>query len=450
MTPVTTVQNHFHKPVAAFAIVGIIALVSVWYYALNPVFMYIILYIWFGFAYGMVLQWGRFCFASAFRDLFSMGVTRMFVGIMIAMGLFSILISLLNTRGMSTFHPGPIGIHEVVGGMVFGIGMVFAGGCASGTLYKCGEGNGTSALVLLAISFSQAIFVNAGGYFDRWFLKPVLNQPKIVLSDYFPSLGPWKFFIADTLIHSILPTMVLLILVYVIAARKGITKRLSKAMGRQPGEATAFWSMITASGKTSLAGLMIGILAGCHILAIHGLRAKYGIENFGQVLTSLGFSGDVSSQGRIFDPGYWYITSQEAQLAGWLLERVGFDMRHNIFFGVVNGLPSLWRNPALLMSLGIVLGAACVALINNEFKFKKPSLETAAWGLLGGTLMGVGARIALGCNIGAFFIRVAGGDPGGWLFAAGMAGGVLGGLWVTDWWTNRQLAKQGVDLEFDI
>lgn len=92
MTPVTTVQNHFHKPVAAFAIVGIIALVSVWYYALNPVFMYIILYIWFGFAYGMVLQWGRFCFASAFRDLFSMGVTRMFVGIMIAMGLFLSLI----------------------------------------------------------------------------------------------------------------------------------------------------------------------------------------------------------------------------------------------------------------------------------------------------------------------------------------------------------------------
>jgi uncharacterized protein len=440
-----TFQADTSRGVWSFLIVGALLLVSALYYRANPLYMYINVYIWFGFAYGMVLQWGHFCFASAFRDLFAMGITRMFVGIMIAMGLFSLLIALLEAEGMSTFHPGPLGLHEVAGGLIFGAGMVFAGGCASGTLYKCGEGNANSMIVLLVISFSQAIFVDAGGWFDSLFLKSVFKLPKLVLSDYFPALGASKFIVVNMLLHTILPSLLLLVLVYVVVARKNIVKRLTKANGRAPGELEAFWNMIQGSSKTALAGLIIGVLAGGHILAIHGLRDKFGIDNFGEILTSLGYASEVARSGQIFDPGYWYITTQEAQFAAWIMERLGLDMRQNIFFGVVNGLPALWRNPALLMSGAIVLGAAAMALINNEFRFKKPSLETASWSVVGGTLMGLGARVALGCNIGAFFIRVAGGDPGGWLFALGMAGGVWGGLGVTNWWTNRQLAKQGLD-----
>jgi uncharacterized protein len=438
------------RSLTSFSIVGILVLISLWYYSVNPLYMYVVLYIWFGFAYGMLLQWGRFCFASAFRDLFAMGITRMFVGIMIAMGIFSVIMSLLATEKMSTFHPGPIGIHEIIGGAIFGVGMVFAGGCASGTLYKCGEGNGTSMIALIAISFSQAIFVGVGGYFDKYFLRHVLKMPTLVLSDLFPSLGSSKYLIANTLLHSFLPIILLLLIVYIVVARKSIMKRLAKTTGQEPGELLGFWSMITASNKTTLAGLMIGVLAGFHVLAMHGLRAKYGIHNFGEVLSSLGFTADVSSRGQIFDPGYWYITSQEAQFGAWFLEKAGINMHDNLFFGVINGIPALWRNPALWMSIGIILGAMSMALLNNEFKFKRPNLELMVWGLLGGTLMGLGARVALGCNIGAFFIRVAGGDPGGWLFAAGMAAGVFGGLRVTEWWTDRQLAKQGMDLDLDL
>ncbi len=430
----------------AFAILGLLVLTSGLYLLKSPFYMYINLYIWFGFAYGMVLQWGHFCFASAFRDLFAMGITRMFVGIMIAMAIFSVLIAFLEIKGMSTFHPGPLGLHEAVGGAIFGAGMVFAGGCASGTLYKCGEGNGNSLIVLLAISFSQAIFVDAGGWFDQHLLRPIFKLPKLILSDYFPALGASKFILVNMLLHTVLPSLVLLILVYALVARKGIMKRMTKSLGRAPSELEGFWNMIQGSSKTALAGLFIGILAGGHILAIYGLRAKYGIDNFGEILATLGYGEGLARSGQIFDPGYWYITTQEAQFAAWVLEKLGMDMRDNIFFGVVNGLPTLWLNPALLMSVAIILGAAAMALLNNEFRFKKPSWETGLWSLGGGILMGLGARVALGCNIGAFFIRVAGGDPGGWVFAVGMAAGVWGGLAVTNWWTNRQLAKQGLDI----
>src|SRR5512143_3115501 len=140
-------------------------LVSAIYYSVTPFYIYVIAYIWFGFAYGMMLQYGRFCMASASRDLFAAGVPRMAVGIMVALMFFSIIQALLSATDMSTFHPAPFGVHTLISGTIFGVGMVLAGGCASGSLYKIGEGNGTSILAILGISFGQAIFVDVGGPF---------------------------------------------------------------------------------------------------------------------------------------------------------------------------------------------------------------------------------------------------------------------------------------------
>jgi uncharacterized membrane protein YedE/YeeE len=84
-------------------------------------------------------------------------------------------------------------------------------------------------------------------------------------------------------------------------------------------------------------------------------------------------------------------------------------------------------------------------LIANEFKFKAPKGELIVWGLLGGTLMGFGSRPGLGCNIGAFFIRSAGGDPGGWLFGLGMVTGAFFGVKFFNWWTERKMAKEMAD-----
>ena len=152
----------------AFAITGVLILISMLYYRIDEYYIYIVAYIWFGFAYGMMLQYGRFCFASASRDLFAAGVPRMAVGIMIALVFFSIVQAILSATGMSTFHPAPFGVHMVISGIIFGIGMVLAGGCASGTLYKIGEGNGTSLVaVVFGLSIGQAIFVDLGGVFNK-------------------------------------------------------------------------------------------------------------------------------------------------------------------------------------------------------------------------------------------------------------------------------------------
>jgi len=463
----------------AFIIVGALILVSFVYYKINVYYMYLVAYIWFGFAYGMMLQYGRFCFASASRDLFAAGVPRMAVGVMVALMFFSIVQAILSATHMSTFHPAPFGIHTLISGMIFGLGMVFAGGCASGSLYKIGEGNGTSLLVALAgLSIGQSIFVDvkwfnfllpqrwidsaaskvAAGFppaekmtssFDTYLVGYVWNKPSVQLShtkaisEAFP--GVWRYFIGDSLINTIIPAAVLLIVIYYFVSRKGFIKKRAKEKGGKTGigdEIAGIWNMITASKRTTIMGVLIGIVAGLHIFVMKGMQLKFGVTNFGHLLTKMGHAADVSIKGTVFDPGYWYITSQEAQLGGWLLERLGWNMRDNVFFGVNNGLPEPWRNPALWMSFGIIFGAMVMARLNNEFKFKLPKGELWVWGLVGGLLMGLGSRPALGCNIGAFFIRVAGGDPSGWLYGAGMVTGAFIGVKFFNWWTERKMAKE--------
>jgi hypothetical protein len=468
----------------AFMVTGALLLISALYASSNTYYMYLNVYIWFGVAYGMMLQYGRFCFASASRDLFAAGVPRMAVGILIALIFFSIIQALLAATKMSTFHPAPAGIHTLIAGLIFGVGMVLAGGCASGSLYKIGEGNGTSILSIMGISFGQAIFVTTGGpflklvpqswidssvakawvprgnvtsWFDYYLTGYIFDLPTTQLSHtkLFSGLpGSMKYFVGDALINAIIPAILLIFIIYFAYMKNGFIKKREKQNKKEKlnlpttGIGThlaGVWAMVTASKRTTQMGVLIGITAGLHIFVMKAMQNKFAVTNFGELLTRMGHASDTGVFGNVFDPGYWYITTQEAQFAGWILEKIGFNMRASVFFGMVNGLPELWRNPALWMSLGIIFGAMILSLLANEFKFKIPSGELIVWGLLGGTLMGVGSRPGLGCNIGAFFIRSAGGDPGGWLFGLGMVSGAYFGVKFFNWWTERKMAQEMAD-----
>lgn len=80
------------------------------------------------------------------------------------------------------------------------------------------------------------------------------------------------------------------------------------------------------------------------------------------------------------------------------------------------------------MDIGILLGAAAAAALTSRFvpQWRFP-LRSLAAAVLGGLLMGYGARIAFGCNIGAFFSGVASTSLHGWLWlAAALAGSWIG------------------------
>ncbi len=166
------------------------------------------------------------------------------------------------------------------------------------------------------------------------------------------------------------------------------------------------------------------------------------------MLKRLGFDFGLSINGTVFDPGYWYVTTQEAQWVGWVFNKMGADNMDNIYFGWVNGIPNPLVNPADWMSIALIGGAAAMALLNNEFRLKIPTRELALWAVMGGFFMGIGSRLGLGCNVGAFFVRVANGDPSGWLFGIGMIAGAFIGVKFFNWWTDRQMAKEMAACDF--
>lgn len=463
-------------------ILGFFVLVSVLTYGLHEYYIYLQAYLWFGFIYGMCLQYGRFCFASAFRDLFAVGVPRMVVGIMIATFLFGFTSAFVNATGWSTFHPAPSGIHTVIAGTIFGVGMVFAGGCASGSLYKTGEGNGVALMVVLSISVTQSAFVDVGGWFnklvpaswtesaidkelpdvvnvtdgwvDQYLAGHVWDQPVLRFAEMLgmKTDSLQGAFIGNLLAGVAVPALLILIWVYLFWVRKNQSIRVKEKKGfvTLKDHISGFWGMITASKRTSIAGLFLGIACGLQMFVIEGLRMKFGVKNAGTLLQRLGSDFGLSANGTVFDPGYWYVTTQEAQWVGWAMQKLGWNNMDNIFFGWVNGIPNPALNPADWMSIALIGGAAVMALLHGEFKFKKPTLELATWAIIGGALMGIGSRLALGCNVGGFFVRAAQGDPAGWLFGLGMIGGAFVGVKFFNWWTERKMAKEMAELEFEL
>jgi len=471
----TEAHETARNTIRAYMVLGFFVLVSLWSYAVDERHLYLAAYLWFGFVYGMCLQYGRFCMASAIRDLFAVRVPRMAVGIMIAVVLFSLVSAFVTAAGKSTFHPSPIGVYSVIGGLLFGIGMVFTGGCASGSLYKTGEGSIAALLVVLSLSFAQAFAVDAGGWLNHlvpasWTASAAAKNLPAVLTptdgwyDQFLAGYIWDLsgatvaellgvshpyvaaFLGNALINTVLPAVLILAGIYARWYRKGYLRGKAAAYRGWRTELAGGWSMITASRRTAIAGLVLGVAAGLQMWVMQSLQARFDIVNAGELLAALGHTAGLSIQDTAFDPGYFYITTQEAQGAGWVLNALGLNVTDNIFFGLENGIPNPLLNPVLWMSIALVGGACVMALLNNEFKLKWPSLEIATWAIFGGILMGIGARIGLGCNIGAFFVTVANGDPSGWLFGLGMTLGGYGGVKFFNWWIERKMAREAGDL----
>ena len=471
LSSVGWMDQHRHRLYSA-AILLAVTLGSVWALAIDLRFVYLLVYVWFGVIYGVLLQYGRFCMAAAVRDLFAVKVPRMAVGMMIAVGLYALVAAVVTLTGFSTFHPQPLGWHVLIGGAIFGFGFVFTGGCASGSLYKTGEGNLNSALVVFSIAFSQALVVSASGWFDGlapaawaqsaaakgmpeslsvtrgwfdlfttgyiWDLKGQTLAELLAVGD-----SPVATIFVNTFVNAILPVLGILIALYAFYYRKGFLRKSGKAHLGWSDEVAGMWAMCTSSKNTALAGVGLGIFAGLHMWVTGALREHYEIFNFGELLAAMGYTDGLSIQNTVFDPGYWYITTQEAQWGGWVLERLGVNMMDNVFFGLDNGLPNPLLNAPGFMSIGIIFGAAMLALARREFKWKFPTWESAFFAIAGGILMGIGARIAMGCNIGAFFATVTNGDPSGWIFLAGMVGGGYVSVRVFTKWMDWKVAREG-------
>lgn len=125
-------------------LLAIIAWAAGWYYSGNEKLAVRGIIIVAGFAMGFIMHRSRLCFARAFREPFMTAEGEMTKAIILGLAIAIPLASLLFKNKVIDPYiaiPATFWVGSLLGGVVFGIGMVFAGGCASGSLWRMAEGH---------------------------------------------------------------------------------------------------------------------------------------------------------------------------------------------------------------------------------------------------------------------------------------------------------------------
>lgn len=142
-----------------------------------------------GVAAGFTLQRSRFCFTASLRDPVLTGSTSLTKAVIIAIALATVGFIGIQYSAVSNGQPvpgyvSPAGIHTAIGATMFGIGMVIAGGCASGTLMRVGEG---FLMQILSLVFFIIGSVWAAKNFG-WWTTNVISKGKAV---FLPNVLGW-------------------------------------------------------------------------------------------------------------------------------------------------------------------------------------------------------------------------------------------------------------------
>lgn len=276
----------------------------------------------------------------------------------------------------------PVGVSVLVGAAMFGLGMQLGGGCGSGTLFTVGGG---SSRMLVTLVFFIVGAVIGTAHLPWWLALPSL--PEISLGK---ALG--------------VPGGVIVTLVglgAVVAATVVVERRAHGGLETaKPAPRNGLERLLHGPWPLVGAGLLLAAL------------------NIATLLTA-GHPWSVT-----FGFGLW--GAKAAQAIGVPVETWAFWT----WPGPAKALgSSVLADVTSVMNFGIILGAALAAGLAGKFapKVKVPFASFLA-AAIGGVLMGYGARLSFGCNVGALFSGIASGSVHGWLWFASAFVGSLGGV----------------------
>ncbi|KAF0180189.1 MAG: putative transporter component [Nitrospirae bacterium] len=306
-----------------------------------------------GVLFGFVLQRGRYCMNSAFRDVIFMNDYTLMRAYFIALLVAIIGANLLEDFGFlgddglrrQSFNV----VANIIGGYIFGLGIVMAGGCGSGIIYRVGEGY-TSA-VLGTLGFITSLLATYNGP-----LKPVmqyLKSFKLTIGqgdDEITNPALWDLF-GGTSVKWIVIGIIAVIIIPIVWKGRPLAAKTKKGYA---------WP---------LTGILLGLVM---VLAIW---ASYF---WGGQARGLSAAGPTSE-------AFLAITMGNSMAK--------FDPMFD-FWGIFT---ATW---SALYIFGIPLGAYLSAKLLKEFKWQAPPAQELMRVLMGSFVMGFGAATAGGCTIG--------------------------------------------------
>jgi uncharacterized membrane protein YedE/YeeE len=280
----------------------------------------------------------------------------------------------------------PVGISVLVGAFLFGLGMQFGGGCGSGTLFTIGGGH-VRMLIVLAFFIVGATIGSV--HLPAWTSLPNTGNISLI-----QELG-WL----PALLLQIIVLAVLFILVRNFEKKRhgNIHKLGDASSGKNFVDQLIFgpWPLWWAIIGLAVLNFLTLLIAG-HAWTITFAFGLWGTKIWAAI------GGDISTW------TYWQGTYASNALNS-----------------------SILADTTSLMDFGIIIGAMLAAALAGKFapdsKIDRSGLLTA---IAGGLLMGYGARLAFGCNIGGLVAGISTGSVHGWLWlVSGFTGNIVG-VWL--------------------
>ena len=127
-----------------------------------------------GMGFGFILVRSRFCFARAFREPFMSGEAAVTQAVIVSLAISILGFMILKwggLRGETAYVSPNFGLGGLVGGFIFGVGMLITGGCGSGTAWRAAEGQVKLMVALVCFTLSNSLtkaFINASPMVKEW------------------------------------------------------------------------------------------------------------------------------------------------------------------------------------------------------------------------------------------------------------------------------------------
>lgn len=346
-----------------------------------------------GAALGYTLLHAAFGFSGAWRNFIRSQLSRGFRSHIILISLTSLLFfplvgqffpSIPNSAALA-----PVSISVLVGAFIFGIGMQLGSGCGSGTLYTVGGGH---VNMLITLSFF-IIGATIGSVHLPWWLS-LPSAGKISVIEHFGWLP------------SLIAQLLLLAFIYFVLQsierrRHGKVQALFSAKDNPPFLDTLIfgpWPLWWAIIALAILNLATMLLAG------HPWTITFAFGLWGTKI--------------------WQATGGD--ISNWLYWSQGYPA------AALNS--SLLQDTTSLMDIGLILGAVLAASLAGSFApDKKINKQLIIVSIIGGLLLGYGARLAFGCNIGGLLAGISTGSVHGWLWLVAGFAGATAGVYLRIW-----------------
>ena len=332
-----------------------------------------------GFLFGFFLQKGNLCGSSAFSEVLLMKDWKKIWGLWICIVTGMAGFAVLDLFGWVVLNPKPlIWGSYVIGGIIFGIGMVLAGGCVSGCLFKAGTGNLNSIVAILGIALGVSIVEQGPLHSINNSLKTLIIKAPDGGAVTIASLTGLPFW--------------LIALIFLVMTLLGVFTLRRKSLKSE--DAFSIKNKIIAkSWKPWQAGLLIGLLGCAAYLssAASGRNYPLGVTH-----------GVMHAQLLITDHNLNHVyqkkpvlTKVEAQ-AGTESKTQAIPLKTSTT--TPNSKKVSWWLISLVSSL--VIGSWVSGRLSGEARLLSKPPQQVITALFGGFLVGIGAALAKGCVIG--------------------------------------------------